>query len=96
MDSVPQDAAGHLLAVLREALSNIARHARASAASITVNAGDDLVLRVSDNGRGLTETSRRSGLRNMHERAAILGGAFEVTSQPDQGTQLEWRVPLGR
>lgn len=93
VDSVPADISAQLLAVIREALSNVARHAGASAAAVTLSVGGEVVLRVSDNGRGLGEVTRRSGLRNMHERAQSLGGAFEIISQPGAGTQLEWRIP---
>jgi two-component system sensor histidine kinase DevS len=78
--------------VIREALSNIARHAGATAAGVTLSVGAEVVLRVSDNGRGLGEVTRRSGLRNMRERAQLLGGTFEITSRPGAGTQLEWRI----
>jgi two-component system sensor histidine kinase DevS len=91
---VPDSVSGHLLAVLREALSNIARHASASAVEVTVSSGSELVLRVNDNGRGMGDVTRSSGLRNMRERAEILGGTFLVTSEQGIGTQLEWRIPL--
>jgi signal transduction histidine kinase len=52
------------------------------------------VLTVSDNGRGLGDITRSSGLRNMGDRAETLGGTFTVSSQPGAGTRLEWRVPL--
>ncbi len=93
---VPEEVSAHVLAVCREALSNIARHARASAAAVTLSAGNVLLLRVSDNGRGMGETTRASGLKNMRERAEMLGGTFTVTSEPGAGTRLEWRVPLPR
>jgi two-component system sensor histidine kinase DevS len=96
VDSVPEDVRAQLLAVIREALSNIARHAGATAAAVTLSVGAEVVLRVSDNGRGLGEVTRRSGLRNMRERAQLLGGTFEVTSRPGAGTQLEWRIPASR
>jgi signal transduction histidine kinase len=54
------------------------------------------VLTVSDDGRGYVDTGRRSGLRNMAERAESLGGRFEVArAGPDGGTVATWRVPLG-
>ena len=92
--SIPDQVAEHVLAVCREALSNIARHADASAATVTLSTGPEAVLEVSDNGRGLGEPARASGLRNMRERAEMLGGTFQATSQPGAGTRLEWRVPL--
>jgi signal transduction histidine kinase len=82
-----------LLPVLREALSNTARHARASAVSIEISAHEDLLLRVIDNGIGMPSGGRRSGVANMAFRARRLGGTF--TLEPaDPGTELRWRVPL--
>lgn len=92
---IPDEVAQHVLAVCREALSNIARHAGASRAAVSLSAGSDVLLTVSDNGRGIGDTTRSSGLRNMRERAEMLGGTFRVTSEPGAGTRLEWRVPLG-
>jgi two-component system, NarL family, sensor histidine kinase DevS len=91
---IPEQIAEHVLAVCREALSNIARHAGASAATLALSTGPEVLLQVTDNGRGLGEPNRASGLRNMRERAEMFGGTFQVTSQPGTGTRLEWRVPL--
>ncbi|TVZ05344.1 GAF domain-containing protein [Trebonia kvetii] len=90
------------LVVLREALSNVARHADASSADVTMDVDKDGFLRVvvTDNGRGLPKDGRRSGLRNLTERAAEFGGDLRLgpvepgASRP--GTRLEWRVPAGR
>lgn len=92
--AVPEEVGVHLLAVLREALSNIGKHARASAAEVSLETGTELLLTVSDNGRGLGPGTRRSGLANLRERATELGGTFEVTARPSGGTRLAWRVPL--
>ncbi|MGE5137135.1 MAG: PAS domain S-box protein, partial [Gemmatimonadota bacterium] len=94
--AVPPDVTAQVVAVVREALSNVARHAGASAAEITLAAGADLLLAISDNGRGMGTISRSSGLRNMRERATLLGGSLEVISEPGAGTRLHWRVPLSR
>jgi len=92
---VSDEAAGHLLAVLREALTNVARHAHARATSIDLAAGDsELVLRVNDDGVGMGDTTRRSGLANLRKRAQALGGSFTISQPPGGGTRLEWRVPL--
>jgi len=91
---VPEEVAADALAVCREALSNVARHAAATAVCITLSTGHDLVLQVTDNGRGVGEPSRSSGLRNIRERAELLGGTVAITSAPGSGTRLEWRVPL--
>ena len=86
------------LAVLGEALTNVARHAQATAVEVglVVREGH-LRLSVSDNGIGMgAATDRRSGLRNLEERAELLGGQLKVTgSQEIGGTRLAWRAPLG-
>jgi signal transduction histidine kinase len=86
----------HLLAVVRETLSNVARHAHATSAQVSLRVGDDIVLTVSDDGRGITAGTRESGLRNMRERAESFGGTFEVQPSPDGGTVAVWRVPAKR
>ncbi|MEV7011385.1 GAF domain-containing sensor histidine kinase, partial [Streptosporangium sp. NPDC051022] len=92
---VPAEAGEHLLAVLREALSNVVRHARASKAEVRAEAaGGRLTLVVTDNGVGLPADGRRSGLRNLQERAERLGGSFTLDTPPQGGTQLVWSVPL--
>jgi signal transduction histidine kinase len=89
------------LAVLREALSNTARHAGASRADVTVDVSQDGILSVivTDDGTGIPPGGRRSGLRNLADRAAKLGGELQL-GQPEPaasrpGTRLEWRVPTG-
>ncbi len=92
---VPEPVVDHLLAVLREALSNVVRHSRATRTDVLVEAvGAELVLEVTDNGVGLGETGRRSGLRNIEERATRLGGSAELTTPEAGGTRLCWRIPL--
>ncbi|MEX0847781.1 MAG: PAS domain S-box protein [Ilumatobacteraceae bacterium] len=86
-----------LLASLREALTNIARHSGATEAEIELDADDHLVMRVLDNGRGIPEqfdTSSGNGLHNMAERARLLGGGCSLTARPDRGTELRWWVPI--
>jgi signal transduction histidine kinase len=92
--AVPPGTAKHLLCVLREALSNAARHSGATRVDVTVEAGTELMLAVRDNGTGIQETGRRSGLANMAERAEALGGTLRLQAGPDGGTELDWRVPL--
>lgn len=93
--AVPKEVAEQLVAVLREALSNVARHAEADAAVVEVDArADEVLLRVADNGRGLPAERRESGLRNARRRAADLGGTFRLLPEEPTGTVLEWSVPL--
>ncbi|HEY2442019.1 MAG TPA: GAF domain-containing protein [Streptosporangiaceae bacterium] len=93
-DKMPADVGEHLLGVLREALSNAARHARATKVDVSVEAGPELILVVRDNGVGIPETERKSGLANLSERAGLLGGDLRTISVADGGTELTWRVPL--
>jgi signal transduction histidine kinase len=92
--AVDDDCGEHLQAVVREALSNVARHAHASQVTVAIDVHDDLLLRVEDNGVGIPEEGRRSGLRNMAERAEKLGGSFTAEPRPDGGTVLTWQAPL--
>jgi signal transduction histidine kinase len=92
--SVPADAATQMLTALREALSNAARHAAASRVDVSIEANGFLVLVVRDNGRGMTGSTRRSGLANLAERAEQLGGAMTVGPADGGGTELRWQVPL--
>jgi signal transduction histidine kinase len=92
---VGDDLAGDLLATLREALSNIARHAHATRADVEIVVTDQVVLRVVDDGIGppAPVTRRGHGLKNMDARAARHGGRFEVRAGLASGTVLEWQVP---
>jgi signal transduction histidine kinase len=101
--------AEHMLLVLREALSNVARHAGATRATIEVCVEDDVVaLSVSDDGIGPSvnerfsdssaatdlETSGGQGLRNIAARAEKLGGTSSLAEGPTGGAVLRWTVPL--
>jgi signal transduction histidine kinase len=92
---VPEPVAEHLLAVLREALSNVVRHSRAGRAEVSVEAGERLTPVVTGNGVGVGTAGRRSGLRNIEERARGLGGTAHLDAPDDGGgTRLRWQVPL--
>ena len=87
--------ADNALAVLREALSNVARHAAAAKADVTVDADEGyLTVTVTDNGRGFQPGGRRSGLANMTQRARALNGDLTVGPGQSGGTHLAWRVPI--
>ncbi|WP_165356894.1 GAF domain-containing sensor histidine kinase [Nocardioides zhouii] len=92
---VPAALGAQLLAVLREAISNVARHALADGAEVDVVVSSDLLeLRVADDGIGLPASVSESGLRNARRRADDLGGTLEVSPVGERGTVLVWRVPL--
>jgi signal transduction histidine kinase len=93
--TVPDPVVEDLIAVLRESLTNVARHAAARSALVELSAGGGmLVLRVSDDGRGIGPTTRRSGLANLRRRAEAHGGTLDVTSGSSSGTVICWTVPL--
>jgi two-component system, NarL family, sensor histidine kinase DevS len=92
-----------LVAVVREGLSNVARHAGAN--SVRVNLAvthAELILQIDDDGVGIGPTARRSGLVNLHERAARRGGNLEIISPctpidglgTEGGTSLRWTIPM--
>jgi PAS domain S-box-containing protein len=92
---VSDELAVQVVAVAREALSNAARHAQAGSVVLELQAGEDLVLTVTDDGRGLGEPAHESGLANLRSRAEGLGGTLELACPDAGGTQVIWRVPLG-
>ena len=84
----------HLLYALREALSNAARHGKATHVDVTVLADGKLSLAVRDNGIGIKDTTRRSGLANLAQRAERYGGSLTIGGTSNGGTELRWEVPL--
>jgi signal transduction histidine kinase len=92
---VPAEVREQLMPVLREAVSNVARHALADSAHIEVRADHgELLLTVVDDGIGVSDERLESGLRNVRRRAAELGGSVELARNVARGTTLVWRVPL--
>jgi signal transduction histidine kinase len=89
--------ADHALATLREALTNVSKHAGASHVAVTVAAGEELRLVVVDDGRGMGGAGADGrGLRNMRTRAERMGGTLELGTSREGGTRLIWRIPLGK
>lgn len=93
--AIPGAIREHLVAVLREALSNVSRHAGAHAVDIDLAVTTDRVgLQVLDDGVGLSGETPHSGLRNLRRRATQLGGSFILRGRPEGGTELLWEAPL--
>ena len=88
----PDETLAHdILAVTREALSNCARHARATAVTISLARQDDLItLDITDNGRGLGTPTRSSGLASMRHRAEPNGGTLRITTPAAAAPDLAW------
>jgi len=83
-----------LVAVLREGLSNVARHAHARSVDVRITATPDRVsVEVHDDGDGMADTDRRSGLANLRHRAENHGGTLTLTPHDPHGTDLCWTVP---
>ena len=97
IETTPDTVRPHLIAALREALSNIAHHARATSVTVDIALDDQLRLIVTDNGTGLAtqvDALPGNGLRNLRDRAAMFGGTFSLTSEPANGTVLSWTVSI--
>ena len=94
---VPPRLRGDLVAVVRESLTNVAKHASARTVALTVDIEDGhLMVHINDDGIGFAETSVVSGqgLRNLKERAVSLGGTCELLTAPGSGTRIVWSLPL--
>ena len=98
----PSDATGHLLAIVSEALSNVARHSRATSAGVELVSLDEdgtLVLTIEDNGIGFDPAGvvklGHQGLANTRERATDIGGTVTIDTEPGAGTRVVVRVPMG-
>lgn len=95
LSKITDQIAAEVLAVLRECLANVARHARATTTSVAIDIQSDAVeVTVRDDGIGFRDPPRRSGLANLAERAVERDGDFWVGSPPDGGTLVSWSVPL--
>lgn len=96
--AVPPEIAVHVLAIVTESLSNVARHAHATACEVRmdIEQGAELILVIRDNGRGLdARGTTGNGLRNLIQRAETLGGSATIANRDDgPGTVVTWRVPL--
>jgi signal transduction histidine kinase len=93
--TITADIAGQMLAVLRESLSNVLRHAQAAAVDVTVAAGRELILTVADDGVGPPAApGTGNGLRNLAARAEALGGHSGIRPRTPRGTIIEWCIPL--
>jgi len=94
--AISDDVADHVLSIIREALTNVARHAHATETTVLLGVdGSQCRLQISDNGRGMGGTDTLGGGRgmgNMRRRAEELHGQFEVTANRDGGTLLDFKM----
>lgn len=98
LPALPQTHAVALFHICQEALSNIAKHARATQVKVTIwRAADRVLLEVHDNGTGFdqshTSLTLGHGLANMNTRARNVGGEVEISSEPEEGTTILAWVP---
>ena len=95
---LPEETRVQLSRVVREALTNVRRHSGAENVSVSLRTeGDDLIVEVSDDGRGFgTKIRTGGGTRSMRERAAALGGRLEVESEPGRRSTVRLRVPKSK
>jgi PAS domain S-box-containing protein len=91
----------NLYRIIQEALTNVAKHAQATEVSIFLSQKDSTtILSVKDNGKGfdantvLSSPQRGMGIFNMKERVSLLGGSFEIISQPRKGTRVNVKIPF--
>jgi signal transduction histidine kinase len=82
-------------AVVREAVSNAVRHSGATTLKVQLDVADEVVLEITDNGRGIDPAvTRRSGLANLRRRAEQVGGVCQISTPLGGGTQVRWAAPL--
>jgi signal transduction histidine kinase len=91
---VTGELAADVVAAVREGVSNAARHSGGRHVTITLDVGDEVVVEVVDDGRGIEERVARSGLGNLADRARRHGGDAAVERLPDGGTRMRWFAPL--
>lgn len=101
LSNISSDLGSELLAVLREAMSNVAKHAQATRTDVTLDVSDDVVtLVVADDGIGMSpatpEDPGGQGLRNIEARASLLGGQASFAPRRPSGTEVRWVVPRAR
>jgi PAS domain S-box-containing protein len=98
--ALPREIALCLFRIVQEGIRNVIKHSRASRVDVLLEGGDQVVsLTISDNGVGFELSSSFAsggiGIISMRERARMLGGTFDLLSQPAQGTQISVTVPIG-
>jgi signal transduction histidine kinase len=91
---VTGELAADVEAVVREGVSNAARHSGGGHVTVTLDVADEVVVEILDDGRGIDPQAARSGLRNLEQRANGHGGQAAVEALPDGGTRLRWSAPL--
>ena len=94
LDAISPRFAQHMVAALRESVSNAVRHAKATTLTITICADSDIVIDVTDDGIGMPVTVGRSGLHNLRAARQTVGGTCTVETLDEGGTRFIWTAPL--
>jgi len=95
--AIGDDVSKHLLTALRELLSNVAKHAGATAVDVRLDVGSEITLKVTDNGRGPGKERRGGhGLANLRTRSRNLGGDFSISAAKPSGSIAKWAIPRKR
>ena len=92
LDSLNAELEADLVAVVREGLANVVRHARASSASVRITIDGTLRIEVADDGVGVPPAAVHSGLANLRERAESHGGSLQLRARTPRGTALVWEA----
>jgi signal transduction histidine kinase len=92
LDELPGELVPDLVAVVRELVTNVVRHAGAARVTVSVDVDEEVRVVVTDDGAGLPPVHGRSGLANLADRAERRGGRLAVSSGP-AGTEVRWTVP---
>jgi signal transduction histidine kinase len=95
VDDLPRELVPDLVAVVRELVTNVVRHAAAGRVTVTVTAREEVEVAVADDGVGLAPVAVRSGLGNLSDRAERRGGRLVIATN-GSGTEVRWTVPARR
>jgi signal transduction histidine kinase len=93
VEDLPRALVPDVVAVVRELVTNVVKHARATRVTVTVTVDGEIRVMVTDDGIGLPSVTVRSGLTNLADRAERHGGRMTSSSGP-RGTEIRWVVPL--
>jgi signal transduction histidine kinase len=92
LDALSADLEADLVAVVREGLTNVIRHAKASSAGVRITVDNTIRVEVLDDGMGISPLAVHSGLANLRERAQSHGGSLQIRVRSPQGTVLVWEA----
>ncbi len=92
LSQLTADVEADLIAVVREGLANVARHAQATSATVSISSGDTVRVTITDDGVGISNPTTRSGLANLNTRAAANHGSLTLEPNDPHGTVVTWEA----